>query len=74
VQVNRASMLYYDLNVELLDLCAPDHLRMAAASMLTDRARGTRRKGKKIKMERASWALCSPVGDCWAEESGSFIL
>jgi hypothetical protein len=34
-------MLYYDLSAERLDLCAPDRLRMAAASMLNDRARGT---------------------------------
>jgi hypothetical protein len=33
-------MLYYDVNVELFDLCSLDHLRMAAASLLTERARG----------------------------------
>ncbi len=41
MQVKRAQMLYYGLNAEQLDLCAPDGLRMAAASMLTDRVRGT---------------------------------
>ncbi len=40
MQVNRAQMLYYDLSAERLDLCAPDRLRMAAASMLNDRVRG----------------------------------